>query len=157
MNCLPTRVLGYKFPFEVVHPTILLFRIPLKGFGCIYFVHVDKSSRTKLDPMALKCIFLGYSPTKKGYKCYHPATCKKSVSMDVNFHETIPFFSLMKSSLQGKCINDAGNVETSTSLPVPIPFFFDQGTTTRDDDGREELGEQREQQMQVYGRRLKKQ
>lgn len=87
MSRLPTWVLGYKSPIEMVTPTSL-FPISPKVFGCICFVHIDKSSKSKLDHKALKCIFLDYSPTQKGYKCYHPSTQRKFVSMDVTFYET---------------------------------------------------------------------
>lgn len=59
---MPTRVFGFKSPIEVLLlPTQLFFILP-KVFGCICYVHVDKSHRTKLDPIVLKCIFLGYVP-----------------------------------------------------------------------------------------------
>ncbi|BAT89058.1 hypothetical protein VIGAN_05273900 [Vigna angularis var. angularis] len=41
-------------------------------FGCISYVHIHNTDRGKLDPRALKCVFVGYSLTQKGYKCYHP-------------------------------------------------------------------------------------
>ena len=41
----------------------------------------------KLDPRALKCVFVPYSSTQKGYKCYHPSTRKLYVSADVTFVE----------------------------------------------------------------------
>ena len=33
----------------------------LKVFGCIAYVHISDERRTKLDPNAKKCIFIGYS------------------------------------------------------------------------------------------------
>lgn len=41
-------------------------------FGCTVFVHMH--SKFKLDPRVIKCVFVGYSPTYKGYKCYGPST-----------------------------------------------------------------------------------
>lgn len=63
INRLPTHILGYKSPIEVVSLATTLFPSSSKVFGCICFVHVDQSSRFKLGPKALKCIFLGYSST----------------------------------------------------------------------------------------------
>jgi hypothetical protein len=34
-------------------------------FGCIAYVHVPDEKRSKLDPKAEKCIFIGYSLIKK--------------------------------------------------------------------------------------------
>lgn len=48
----------------------------------------------KLDPKAVKCIFVGYSSNQNGYKCY--ALGKKGrmfVTIDVTFHEDVPFYS----------------------------------------------------------------
>lgn len=36
---------------------------PLKVFGYIRYEHIQKSSRFKLDPKALKCIFFVYVPS----------------------------------------------------------------------------------------------
>ena len=41
----------------------------LKVFGCIAYVHIPDELRTKLDPKAEKCIFIGYSLEQKGYRC----------------------------------------------------------------------------------------
>ncbi|KAL6323926.1 hypothetical protein AAG906_006196 [Vitis piasezkii] len=68
-------------------------------FGCTAFVHVYSQHRDKLDPRAIKCVFLGYSSTKKGYKCYNPLGRKFYISVDVTFIENKHFFP--KSSLKG--------------------------------------------------------
>lgn len=62
-------------------------------FGCFDFVHVHKQHQTKLDPRAVKCVFLDYAPNKKGCKCYHPSSHMYFVYMDVTFHENVSFFT----------------------------------------------------------------
>jgi hypothetical protein len=42
----------------------------LKVFGCIAYVHVPDEKKSKLDPKADKCIFIGYSLKQKGYRCF---------------------------------------------------------------------------------------
>ena len=59
----------------------------LKIFCCIAYVHVPDELRSKLDPKAEKCIFIGYSLQQKGYRCYNPSTRKFTVSRDVVFDE----------------------------------------------------------------------
>ena len=85
INRLPSRVLEYQFPLEVLQgkrPDLSHLRI----FGCVSFVHLSEAQQhDKLDPRAVKCIFLGYSQTQKGYKCYDPAGKKFYVSRDVRF------------------------------------------------------------------------
>jgi hypothetical protein len=79
-----SRVLGHKAPTECLTGTNS-FIVPPKVFGCTCFVHDYRSSVEKLDPRALKCIFVGYSSTKKGYKCWYPSEKRFFVSMDVTF------------------------------------------------------------------------
>lgn len=59
----------------------------LKVFGCIAYVHVLDELRTKLDPKAEKCVFIGYSLEQKGYMCYNLATHELRVSRDVVFDD----------------------------------------------------------------------
>ncbi|KAG6696818.1 hypothetical protein I3842_09G168100 [Carya illinoinensis] len=96
INRMPSRILNFQTPCQILLEsfpnTRLISTIPFKVFGCSAFVHVHQQHRDKLDPRALKCIFLGYSPTQKGYKCYSPVTKQFYHSMDVTFFEQQPYF-----------------------------------------------------------------
>ena len=56
-------------------------------FGCVCYVHIPKYKQDKLQTMAIKCVFIGYSNTQKGNKCYSPKSKRILVSKDVTFHE----------------------------------------------------------------------
>ncbi|KAL5840582.1 hypothetical protein ACOSQ4_013190 [Xanthoceras sorbifolium] len=103
INRLPSRVLNFQTPCQVFSMKFpnnrLLSHIPQKVFGCTVYVHNHSSTRSKLDPKAIKCMFIGYSPTQKGYKCYSTSTRKLYVSMDVAFMEDQPYFH--KTQIQG--------------------------------------------------------
>ncbi|KAM2822751.1 hypothetical protein COP1_038684 [Malus domestica] len=53
---------------------------------------VCSHQRGKFDPCALRCVFLGYSDTKKGYKCFHPPTQTLYITADVQFQEGETYF-----------------------------------------------------------------
>jgi len=92
INRMPSRILGMKSPIE-----LLLgrqeFKVPPKVFGCVCFVRDHRPSVGKLDPQAVKCVFVGYSSTQKGYKCWDPVGKKLFVSMDVFFREFEPYYT----------------------------------------------------------------
>ena len=90
INRLSSRTLTFKSPLSMLshkfpHLNMLTNALPLKAFGCTAFVHIHSQHRTKLDPRAIKTIFLGYSPTQKGYWCYYPQTKKMFVTREVTF------------------------------------------------------------------------
>ncbi|XP_052625897.1 uncharacterized protein LOC128132928 [Lactuca sativa] len=96
INRLPSRVLQGRSPIDVLSehfPDLKHSSLPLKTFGCVSYVHIQqKDQLSKLDPRALKTIFLGYSSTQKGYKCYHPSSRKTYVSKHVTFLENQGFY-----------------------------------------------------------------
>ncbi|KAK0593418.1 hypothetical protein LWI29_036352 [Acer saccharum] len=104
INRMPSRVFKFQTPCQAIlcsYPdTQIISSLPLKVFGCTAFVHIHQHHRSKLDPKAIKCLFLGYSPTKKGYKCYSPITRKFYTSMDVTFFENQSYYP--KTSIQGE-------------------------------------------------------
>ncbi|KAG8473168.1 hypothetical protein CXB51_035114 [Gossypium anomalum] len=69
----------------------------LKIFGCPAYAHVDNG---KLEPRSIKCVFLGYKASVKGYKLWCPENRKVVISRDVVFDETamLPNLSLKDSS-----------------------------------------------------------
>jgi len=87
MSKTPLNVFLESFP----HHTQVLNSLSPKVFGCTVFAHKNQPIQSKLDPKTLKCIFVGYSPTQQGYKCYNP-TRKFIVSYDVSLIENQPFF-----------------------------------------------------------------
>ena len=78
--------------------------LPPKVFGSVVYVYIPKIHRTKLDPCAIKCVFLGYGNQQKGYMCYDPTTRRLYTTMDVTFLETEMFSSPHNthSSIQGE-------------------------------------------------------
>ena len=154
INRLPTQVLNKQSPVEVLSSPSDLFAIPPKVFGCVCFVHNHSPTRGKLDPRAIKCVFLGYSPTQKGYKCYHPPTRKWYVSMDVTFFEEQSYFT-PQASLQGENASTEELPEFHVpNLPVSNPFEI-LGTL-----GKEELvtqiGEEQKNERETFGEPEKK-
>ncbi|KAL5777605.1 hypothetical protein ACOSP7_010531 [Xanthoceras sorbifolium] len=121
INRMPTRVLKYQTPlmhFKHYFPLSRIYSdLPLKVFGCTVFVHISHHSRSKLDPRAEHCVFIGYASNKKGYRCYNPLTRKFFVSMDVSFLENKPYFQ--KNSLQGEKQGVEDNFWDLSCVPLP--------------------------------------
>ena len=118
INRLPSRVLNSKSPLEVLKNRKIDLS-HLKVFGCICYVHIQANTRDKLDPRAVKCVFLGYSSTQKGYKCFNPSTRKLMVSRDVKFDESSFFFpDSLDVKSQGEYYNDL--------FPLPIVCIEDE-------------------------------
>ena len=97
INRMPSKVLSVVTPLQKFQEFFLHSRLgahlPLSVFGSTVFVHAHAPKRNKLDPRALKCVFLGYSSIQKGYKCYNLIS-QKLYSLDVTFFEHTPYYSL---------------------------------------------------------------
>ena len=118
INRLPTTVLHLKSPIDVLEekfPKVRL-RNGLKPriFGCVSYVHTPHWSPDKLSAKALKCVFIGYSNTQKGYKCYHPLTRRVIISKDIVFDEN-RFYYQPNTEVNNE--QDSMNREIPTPLP----------------------------------------
>jgi len=121
INRLHSRVLEAVSLVQLIitcYPSIpITTSLQSRVFGCPIFVHVHSPYWGKLDPRAIKCVFLDYASNKKRYKCYHYQSRKIYVSKDVTFQEIDSFPS---SQLQRESIQEAEVLE----LP-PFPLLED--------------------------------
>ena len=123
VNRMPSRVLNYKTPIECLSGANS-FIVPPKVFGCTCFVHDYRNSVGKLDPRAVRCIFVGYSPTQKGYRCWCPTERRFNVSMDVTFREKEPFYSSSISTSQNiGCEGENSNKGSVSGGSVLVPML----------------------------------
>ena len=86
INRLPQQRMGYMSPFEMLwnmKPTVSHFKV----FGCVCYVFVPDHLRSKFDKKAIKCIFVGYDESRKGWRCCDPTTGRCHVSRNVVFDE----------------------------------------------------------------------
>ncbi|BBN68727.1 hypothetical protein Prudu_550S000600, partial [Prunus dulcis] len=96
INRVPSSVLNFQTPLQALRQFCALHSTPNlepRVFGCVTFVHLYTHQRNKLEPRALKCVFIGYAQHQKGYRCYHPPTQKLYITMDVVFREEEMYFS----------------------------------------------------------------
>src|SRR4051812_6217014 len=84
INRSPSIALNNKTPIEVWSGSPANYS-QLRVFGCTADAHVDNG---KLEPRAVKCIFLGYKSGVKGFKLWYPETQKVVISRNVIFNES---------------------------------------------------------------------
>ena len=85
-NMCPSASTRRKAPIELLEGIVPKLD-ELHVFGCVCYVHVPKEKRKKLDPKAIKCIFLGYSETSKGFIVQSTESARLFTSRDVKFFE----------------------------------------------------------------------
>ncbi|BFG37702.1 hypothetical protein CerSpe_239760 [Prunus speciosa] len=96
INRIPSSILQFRTPLQTLQPHSQIpptQNLEPRVFGCVVFVHLHDHQRSKLDPRADKCVFIGYAPHQKGYRRYHPPSRKVYTSMDVAFREQESYFS----------------------------------------------------------------
>jgi hypothetical protein len=87
-----------------------------KVFGCACWPNLRLYNHHKLEFRSKKCVFLGYSPLHKGYKCLHVPSNRLYISRDVVFDELVFPFSNLPSST---------SPPYSFDLPVSLDQFED--------------------------------
>ena len=90
INRTPSSVIEFQTPKQKMQSLLSIPHLPNlepRVFGCTVYVHMPKVLRSKLDPCAKQCVFVGYSEFQKGYQCYDPQTQKLHVTLDALFRE----------------------------------------------------------------------
>lgn len=106
INCLSYITLGKKTLIEIC------FGSPddysqLRVFGCVAYAHVDNG---KLEPTAIKCIFVGYQPSVKGYKLWDPQIrrlCLVGILFLMSLLCFLTTYLLMLYLIENKCVGRA--------------------------------------------------
>lgn len=91
INKLPTSVLNFDTPdFHLYnqHPNYRDMHI----FSCVCFVFLLPHERHKLSAQSVKCAFIGYSISHKGYVCYDPLSHRLRISHHVVLWKSIFLF-----------------------------------------------------------------
>lgn len=117
INRHPTKTLQHHTPYFALygaHPSYTHLRV----FGCNCYPNISATTPHKLAPRSVMCVFLGYPPNHKGYRCFDPVSNRVIISRHVVFDEHVfPFAELTKDA-------DATSLDFlddfSVTAPTPI-------------------------------------
>nr|ABA97637.1 retrotransposon protein, putative, Ty1-copia subclass [Oryza sativa Japonica Group] len=119
INRSPSIPLNKKTPIEIWSGMPADYS-QLRVFGCTAYAHVDNE---KLEPRAIKCLFLGYGLGVKGYKLWNPETNKTFMSRSVVFNESVMFNDSLPTD-----VIPGGSDEEQQYVSVQVEHVDDQET-----------------------------
>ncbi|GJU87918.1 ribonuclease H-like domain-containing protein [Tanacetum coccineum] len=117
---LPTSVLNGKSPYDLVYNKPYSLK-HLRSFGCLAYADI-LNSHDKFGSRFEKCVLVGYSNSKKGYKLWSLDNKQIIYSKDVKFFEDI--FPFKQNNLTGinnsvKDVNHLNFFNTNTLDDLP--------------------------------------
>lgn len=113
INRIPLRILQGRSSYEVLFSVKPTYE-NLKTFGCLCFMTDIFPGKTKFDPRARPCVFLGYPFKQKGYKVFDLTTHSIHVSRDITFKEAVfPY----------KEFPNTQNIDTQSKKDINVPTY----------------------------------
>lgn len=117
INRLPIAILDYQTPIEILMGSPPYTHLRTYGYGCLCNVSTLAHNRTKFDPRASKCVYLGYPFGRKGCRVFGLSTQQFHIRRDVVFHETqFPFQDISTTS--------SSSINCSLFPPYTDPFIL---------------------------------
>ena len=117
INRVSTPLLGHKTHYQLLYdslPDLKLFKV----FGSLCYASNLLSHRSKLDPRARKCCFLGYKSGFKGFVLFDLHSREIFISRNVVFHDHIlPYPSSSEKNLE---YFPFSHLQSSDSSHVPL-------------------------------------
>ncbi|PKU77029.1 Retrovirus-related Pol polyprotein from transposon TNT 1-94 [Dendrobium catenatum] len=108
INKLPSPNTHNKSPHEILYQEPPNYQ-NLKVFGSLCYPWLKPYSNHKLSPLSHLCVFIGYAPLQKGYRCLDTQNNKVYTSRHVIFNEQIfPF---------------KNHITPNSSTPNPLPYI----------------------------------
>ncbi|KAF3632474.1 hypothetical protein FXO38_26141 [Capsicum annuum] len=121
INRSPSIAIDKRTPQEVWSGTPVS-NSDLSIFGCPAYAHIDNG---KLEPRSVKCLFMGYKPSVKGYKLWCLENRKVIISRDVVFDKTTMLWDPYESSISPPDdLSDINQQKSSTRVELQIGAEF---------------------------------
>jgi hypothetical protein len=119
INRLPSSVLSFKTPFELLYSKPHSFS-HIRVFGCLaYATNVHPSH--KFDFHSMPSIFIGYPTGQKAYKLFDLSFKKIFISRDVRYHEHIfPYASIKPGFVQHPSPIEFGHIPLLTHATTSL-------------------------------------
>ena len=128
INMLPTPLLQFISPVDKLFQKQPDFN-SLKVFGCLCFPHTRPYQKNKLSFRSEPCVYLGYAPQYKGYKCLS-RTGKIFITRHVIFDESrFPFKEYSTGFLLAHSAADAAVPGSMVPSIVVLPESAQASTT----------------------------
>jgi transposase InsO family protein/small nuclear ribonucleoprotein (snRNP)-like protein len=114
LNRLPSKAVSHPTPHFALYGTTPSYD-HLRVFGCACYPNTSATAPNKLSPRSTRCLFLGYSPDHKGYRCLDLTSHRIIISRHVVFDEDV--FPLAGSTPP----TDLDSLLESDPVPLPPP------------------------------------
>jgi hypothetical protein len=88
LNHPPSKAVSHPTPHFALYGTAPSYD-HLRVFGCACYPNTSATAPNKLSPHSTRCVFLGYSPDHKGYRCLDLTSHLIIISRHVVFDEDV--------------------------------------------------------------------